>query len=93
MLATMLFLLLQSMVTHTPQTVRTTVADGSVWADSWRGDAIATSQRLRAPTPGERWLATDVDGDGRTDLVAIVIERRAPRIEVWLAGPDGFARH
>ena len=92
MLTTMFILILQSMVAHAPLAVRTTVADGSVWADSWRGNAIAASQRLRAPTPGERWLAADVDGDGRTDLVALVIERNAPRLEVWIAGPDGFVR-
>ena len=88
----MFILILQSMVPHAPLAIRTTVADGSVWADSWRGGTIAGSQRLRAPSPHERWLAADVDGDGRTDLVAIVLDPSAPRVEVWLNGPDGFVR-
>jgi hypothetical protein len=89
----MFLLILESMVTtQPPLAVRTIVADGSVWADSWRGGALAATQRLREPAPHERWLAVDVDGDGQTDLVAIVLDATAPRIELWLARPDGFVR-
>ena len=70
--------------------VATTVADGSVWADWWRGDALVRTQRLRAPAPRERWLALDVDGDGQGDLVAIVADQAAPRVEVWLSRDGGF---
>lgn len=96
----MFILILESMVmtatasaTATPPlAVRTIVADGSVWADSWCHGSLSGSQRLRAPAPHERWLTVDVDGDGQPDLVSIALDAGAPRVEVWLAGPDGFVR-
>jgi hypothetical protein len=96
----MFILLLESMVmtatgtatTRPPLAVRTIVADGSIWADSWCHGSLSGSQRLRAPAPHERWLAVDVNGDGQTDLVSIALDAGASRVELWLAGPDGFVR-
>jgi len=70
--------------------VRATVADGSVWADVVRGDEVVATYRLRAVTPRTRWLALDVDGDGRVDLVGVDGRGLGTRIEIWRATGDGF---
>lgn len=85
---------------HTPadgRVVRTQVADGSVWADTWetcRGTTtLRSTVRLRDADPALSWVGVDVDGDGRQDLVAYSLEDGGRRLEVWLAdGDNNFRR-
>lgn len=70
--------------------VRATVADGSVWADVVRGGDVVATYRLRAATSRTRWLALDIDGDGRVDLVGVDGRGFGTRIEIWRATDDGF---
>lgn len=76
--------------------VRTSVADGSVWADVGRvAGGVFTArmtQRLGDFDRRQRWIALDVDGDGRTDLVGIVLDGGQARVELWRASADGFDR-
>jgi hypothetical protein len=84
---------------HTPtdgQFVRTQVADGSVWADTWqtRGGTttLRSTVRLCKADPSLRWVGVDVDGDGRQDVVAYSLEDGGRRLQVFRATDDGFVR-
>ena len=72
--------------------VRTEVAHGSVWADVWETHAgqlsMRATTRLRAADPRLRFVTVDVDGDGRTDVVAYALDGR--ELQVWRATDDGF---
>jgi hypothetical protein len=75
---------------------RVVVADGSVWADVVAngpgGDTLRSTERLCDFDPTTRWLATDVDDDGRQDLVAIRFDSCGAHVELWHNGFNGFAR-
>ncbi len=75
--------------------VRTEVADGSVWADVWESRGGVTSLRstvrLTDADPRLRFVPADVDGDGRTDVIAFALDGRT--LQVWRAtDDDGFLR-
>jgi hypothetical protein len=80
----------------TESCVGITIADGSVWADVGAdepgGFALRSTERLRDYDPATRWMVSDVDGDGRQDLVAVRFDGLASSVEVWHNGADGFAR-
>jgi hypothetical protein len=73
-------------------TVRTIVADGSVWADVGGSDGqIVATYRLGEADERRRWIVLDVDGDGRSDVVSVSLDGLAPHVSAWHnAGPDGF---
>ena len=78
----------------TPVTrARAVTADGSVWADVLDCDGtVRFTERLADVDTGTRWLAADVDGDGRQDLVSVRAGVLGLSIDVWHNGLDGFAR-
>jgi hypothetical protein len=73
--------------------VRTEVANGSVWADVWDTRdgllGMRATTRLRDADPRLRFVTVDVDGDGRTDVVAYALDGR--ELQIWRATADGFA--
>jgi hypothetical protein len=75
---------------------RVVVADGSAWADvivsGPGGETLRSTERLCDYDPATRWLATDVDGDGHQDLVAIRFDGLGAHVELWHNGFNGFAR-
>jgi hypothetical protein len=75
---------------------RVVIADGSAWADVTSdepgGEVLRSTTRLRDADSSMRWIATDVDGDGREDLVAIRFEGFGAHVELWHNGFCGFAR-
>ena len=76
----------------TAHIVRTEEADGSVWVDVFdHGGAIRSTVRLCDLDPTRRFVAVDIDGDGRTDVVAYARDGRG--LTMWRAADDGtFAR-
>jgi hypothetical protein len=88
-----------------PDRVRPVVADGALWFDLWQAGpdgrlTLRSTQRMHAYVPGhgavdavaDRWLAFDVDGDGRADLVRLVptAAHGAGYAEVWRSTGDAF---
>ena len=73
-------------------TVRTIVADGSVWADVGGSDGqIVASYRLGEADEHTRWIVLDVDGDGHSDVVSVTLDGLAPQVAAWRnSGVDGF---
>ncbi|HEY2746800.1 MAG TPA: hypothetical protein VGL86_19360 [Polyangia bacterium] len=73
------------------QLVRTEEANGSVWADvleSHDGQlALRSTARLCDIDPRLRFVPVDIDGDGRTDVVAFSIDGR--QLTMWRATEDG----
>lgn len=78
------------------ETTRAIVADGSVWADVGHdepgGRVLRSTERLCDHDPSARWIATDVDGDGRQDLVAVRVDSLGIHLDVWHNGLVGFTR-
>jgi hypothetical protein len=74
--------------------VRTIIADGSVWADvggNGSNGVIVASYRLADVDERARWIVLDADGDGHSDVVAIVVDSSfRPHVAVWRNTGDGF---
>src|SRR5262245_16208543 len=97
MLATLLIvarMLIVAVVAPAPvSTVRTIVADGSVWADVGGGDGqIVASYRLADSDERTRWIVLDTDGDGRSDIVSVTLQAGfVPHFAAWHnGGCQGF---
>jgi hypothetical protein len=71
---------------------RFTIADGSVWAEVLNDGDVRLTQRLCDADPATRWLISDVDGDGREDLVAIRLDVGGAHLTLWRNGTQGFTR-
>jgi hypothetical protein len=80
----------------TGEHTRVVIADGSAWAnivvDEPGGEALRSTERLCDCDLATRWIATDLDGDGREDLVAIRFDSFGTHVELWHNGFNGFAR-